>query len=73
MSAKSAIKTVVPVEAGQEQQGEHRLFRWVAVLTGSKNALKGVGFFLGGRCPLLAGVCRVGERHGGGDWCWPGC
>ena len=48
MSAKSAIKTVVPMEAGQEQQGEHRLFRWVAVLTGSKNALKGVGFFLGG-------------------------
>ena len=24
------------------------LFRWVAILTGSKNALKGVGFFLGG-------------------------
>ncbi len=48
MSAKSAIKTVVPVEAGQEQQGERTLFRWVAILTGSKNALKGVGFFLGG-------------------------
>jgi len=47
MSAKSAIKTVVPVEAGQEQQGERTLFRWVAILTGSKNALKGVGFFLG--------------------------
>ena len=30
MSAKSAIKTVVPVEAAQEQQGEHTLFRWVA-------------------------------------------
>jgi len=48
MSAKSAITTVVPVEAGQEQQGEYTLFRWVAILTGSKNALKGVGFFLGG-------------------------
>jgi MFS family permease len=24
------------------------LYRWVAILTGSKNALKGVGFFLGG-------------------------
>ena len=41
MSAKSAIRAVVP-------SGEARLFRWVAILTGSKNALKGVGFFLGG-------------------------
>ena len=24
------------------------LFRWVAVLTGSKNTLKGIGFFMGG-------------------------
>ncbi|HSC69228.1 MAG TPA: organoarsenical effux MFS transporter ArsJ [Cellvibrio sp.] len=42
MSAKSAIKQLVP----NDQQG--RLFKWVALLTGSKNALKGVGFFLGG-------------------------
>ncbi|MGE3508986.1 MAG: organoarsenical effux MFS transporter ArsJ [Vicinamibacterales bacterium] len=42
MSAKSAVKVLVPV--GEES----RLFRWVALLTGSKNALKGVGFFLGG-------------------------
>ena len=42
MSSKSAIKTLVP--AGEESS----LFRWVAVLTGSKNALKGAGFFLGG-------------------------
>ncbi|WP_271274667.1 organoarsenical effux MFS transporter ArsJ [Aliamphritea hakodatensis] len=41
MSAKSAIKTLLP----EEQQG--RLYRWVALLTGSKNALKGVGFFMG--------------------------
>jgi predicted MFS family arabinose efflux permease len=41
MSAKSSIKTLVP----NEQQGQ--LFHWVAVLTGSKNALKGFGFFLG--------------------------
>lgn len=40
MSSKSAVKLV----AG-ESQG--RLFKWVALLTGSKNALKGVGFFLG--------------------------
>ncbi|GAD80457.1 organoarsenical effux MFS transporter ArsJ [Vibrio ezurae] len=42
MSAKSAIKTLVP----DEKQGA--LYKWVAILTGSKNALKGVGFFLGG-------------------------
>lgn len=41
MSAKSAIRLVVP------RQAESRLFKWVAVLTGSKNALKGVGFFIG--------------------------
>lgn len=42
MSAKSAVKLLVT-------EGERgRLFRWVAVLTGSKNALKGAGFFLGG-------------------------
>jgi predicted MFS family arabinose efflux permease len=41
MSAKSAIKLLVPADA----QGQ--LFKWVALLTGSKNALKGVGFFLG--------------------------
>lgn len=42
MSAKSSIKMLVA--AGQEGT----LFKWVAILTGSKNALKGVGFFLGG-------------------------
>jgi hypothetical protein len=40
MSSKSAVKTV----AGT---GDGALFRLVAILTGSKNALKGVGFFLG--------------------------
>ncbi len=42
MSAKSAVKVLVPTG---DQSG---LFKWVAVLTGSKNALKGVGFFVGG-------------------------
>jgi len=42
MSAKSAIKLLVSTDA------EDTLFRWVAVLTGSKNTLKGTGFFLGG-------------------------
>ncbi len=40
MSAKSAIKNLVP----DEQQGS--LYKWVAILTGSKNALKGLGFFV---------------------------
>jgi MFS family permease len=48
MSAKSAIKTVVPETPDDHSQGETQLFKWVAILTGSKNALKGVGFFLGG-------------------------
>lgn len=42
MSAKSSIKLLVP----SDQPGA--LYRWVAALTGSKNALKGAGFFLGG-------------------------
>ncbi len=41
MSAKSSIKLLVPENA----QGT--LYKWVAILTGSKNALKGAGFFLG--------------------------
>jgi hypothetical protein len=48
LSAKSAIKTVVPETPEDHSQGENQLFQWVAILTGSKNALKGVGFFLGG-------------------------
>ena len=42
MSAKSAIKVLVP------KGDDSRLFKWVAFLTGSKNALKGAGFFAGG-------------------------
>lgn len=41
MSSKSAVKLVVP------EGSESALYRWVALLTGSKNALKGIGFFLG--------------------------
>ncbi len=48
MSAKSGVKLV----AGD---GEQRLYRWIAALTGSKNALKGVGFFLGGLLLTLLG------------------
>jgi predicted MFS family arabinose efflux permease len=45
MSSKSAVKAVA---------GDGSLFRLVAILTGSKNALKGVGFFVG--AALLAGI-----------------
>ncbi|WP_341863989.1 organoarsenical effux MFS transporter ArsJ [Gymnodinialimonas sp. 57CJ19] len=47
MSSKSAVKLLAPSDAGG-------LFRWVALLTGSKNAVKGVGFLLG--AALLASV-----------------
>lgn len=43
MSAKSSVKLMVP-EGGSDS----KLFKMVALLTGSKNALKGAGFFLGG-------------------------
>jgi hypothetical protein len=49
MSAKSAIKVVVPGNA------EGALFKWVSRLTGSKNALKGAGFFFGGILLTLLG------------------
>ena len=40
MSSKSAVKVLAP-------KGDGSLFRWVAILTGSKNAVKGTGFLLG--------------------------
>jgi len=49
MSAKSAVKLLAPAE----EKGA--LFRWVAVLTGSKNAVKGLGFLLGASLLALAG------------------
>ena len=51
MSSKSAVKLVVP----QDTPGA--LYKWVAILTGSKNAIKGVGFFLG-----ALGLTLVGFR-----------
>ena len=48
MSSKSAVKLLAPKEDGG-------LFRWVAALTGSKNAVKGFGFFLGAALLGLAG------------------
>ncbi|ERS88769.1 organoarsenical effux MFS transporter ArsJ [Halomonas sp. PBN3] len=52
MSAKSAVKVLVPKESASAQSS---LYRWVAILTGSKNALKGAGFFLGGLLLTLVG------------------
>jgi len=59
MSSKSAVKLLAPAEnAG--------LFRWVALLTGSKNAVKGLGFLLGaaalglfGFVPSVLGMAAV--------------
>ncbi|PIB24115.1 MFS transporter permease [Amylibacter kogurei] len=48
MSSKSAVKILAPTDGGG-------LFRWVAVLTGSKNAVKGVGFLLGALVLALFG------------------
>jgi predicted MFS family arabinose efflux permease len=63
MSAKASVKML----AGDG--GESKLFRWVAALTGSKNALKGAGFFVGaallqwigfrGAMAILAGMLLV--------------
>ena len=52
MSAKSSIKQLLPKG---NKDSNHRLYHWVAILTGSKNALKGVGFFMGGLLLALAG------------------
>jgi len=49
MSSKSAVRLVVPEDAAAT------LYKWVAILTGSKNALKGVGFFVGGLLLTLVG------------------
>ena len=65
MSAKSAVKVLVPKNQSAEKQ-ERGLLKWVALLTGSKNALKGVGFFLGGLLLTLAGFQ-------GALWIMAGC
>jgi predicted MFS family arabinose efflux permease len=49
MSAKASVKTLLPAASttNSASDNEHQLFHWVALLTGSKNALKGAGFFIG--------------------------
>lgn len=63
MSAKASVKIIVSDDSGG------KLFKWVAILTGSKNALKGGGFFVGavllewigfrGALAVLAGVLFI--------------
>ncbi len=48
MSSKSAVKLLAPTEGDG-------LFRWVALLTGSKNAVKGLGFLVGAGLLATAG------------------
>ena len=52
MSSKSAVKLLAPAQGGA-------LFRWVALLTGSKNAVKGAGFFLGAALLAVAGFAAA--------------
>ena len=52
-ASKSAIK--VAEKDARAEDAEGRLFRWVAWFTGSKNAMKGLGFFLGGVLLQVAG------------------
>ncbi|WP_299181770.1 organoarsenical effux MFS transporter ArsJ [uncultured Neptuniibacter sp.] len=49
MSAKSSVKSLI------QHGAEGTLFKWVAILTGSKNTLKGLGFFMGGLLLNLSG------------------
>ena len=53
MSAKSSIKLLV------NDNAQSTLFKWVALLTGSKNALKGIGFFAGGLLLSLYGFSQA--------------
>ncbi|MCK0139294.1 organoarsenical effux MFS transporter ArsJ [Aliiroseovarius sp. F47248L] len=59
MSSKSAVKLLAPTTEGG-------LFRWVALLTGSKNTVKGIGFLLGacllatiGFVPAVLGMAAI--------------
>ena len=49
MSSKTAVKFLIP------EDKSNKLFKWVAILTGSKNAIKGAGFFAGGLLLQLFG------------------
>ncbi len=67
MSAKAGIKTLLP-HCGEngDRKNNSRLFKWVAWLTGSKNTLKGVGFFLGAMLLEFVGFRGAVLTLGGG-------
>ena len=48
MSSKSSVKLLAP-------SNDNKLFKWVTVLTGSKNTIKGLGFFVGGLLLIFLG------------------
>jgi predicted MFS family arabinose efflux permease len=50
VSSKSSLKFIIP------DKSDSALFKWVSIITGSKNALKGAGFFLGGMLMLTTGM-----------------
>jgi len=66
MSAKSAIRVVVPETPDDLARGEQQLFRWVAILTGAKNGLKGLGFFVGGLLLYAVGFNKAVILMAGG-------
>ena len=67
MSSKSAVKLVVP--DGRDRQ----LYRWVAILTGSKNALKGVGLLPRRAAAHPDRASAPALLVLDGAWCWRRC
>ena len=64
MSAKSALRHIVDDDAPGSVHGP--LFRWVALLTGSKNTLKGLGYFVGGALLAWLGFATALQVLAGG-------
>ena len=50
VSSKSSLKFIIP------DKSDSALFKWVSIITGSKNSLKGIGFFLGGIMMTTVGM-----------------
>jgi hypothetical protein len=59
---KTASKSAIKITAGS---ASGQLFKWVAWFTGSKNAMKGMGFFLGGLLLQAVGFPGRAVGHGG--------
>ena len=65
-ASKSAIKAT-------SAEGSGQLFKWVAWFIGSKNAMKGLGFFLGGLLLDLVGFKPGALAYGRSDCCYIHC